>query len=350
MAKRDGRGLGRRFRSSPTRGRIIANQQSSGPNPGTLADAGEFAVIHAVTAGRDQPPSTLLGPGDDAAVVAAPDARVAVSTDLAVNGVHFRTDWATGEQIGRRAALAAMADIAAMGAVPTALVVGLSAPGGTKVELVTAIGNGIHEAAAEAGAGVVGGDVTRGDQLALAVTVLGDLRGAAPVLRSGARPGDVVAVCGRLGWAAAGLAVLSRGFRSPAVVVGAYRVPEPPLAAGPVAAASGATSMIDVSDGLLADLGHIAQASGVAIDLKSVALQINPRLLEVASALGKNPLEWVLTGGDDHALVATFPQGAGTPPGWAQIGTVGAVSEDSVPRVTVDGAVPDLTAGWDHFR
>ena len=307
-------------------------------------------MIRAVTEGRGQPPSTVLGPGDDAAVVATPDGRVAVSTDLAVDGVHFRTDWATGEQIGRRAALAAMADIAAMGAVPTALVVGLSAPGSTKVELVTAIGNGIHDAAEEAGAGVVGGDVTRGDQLTLAVTVLGDLRGATPVRRSGARPGDVVAVCGRLGWAAAGLAVLSRGFRSPAVVVGAYRVPEPPLAAGPVAAASGATSMIDVSDGLLADLGHIAQASEVSIDLKSVALQINPRLLEVASALGKNPLEWILTGGDDHALVATFPYGAVTPPGWAQIGTVGAVGDGGAPSVTVDGAVPDLTAGWDHFR
>ena len=283
-------------------------------------------------------------------MVAAPDTRVVVSTDLAVDGVHFRTDWATGEQIGRRAALAAMADIAAMGAVPIALVVGLSAPGSTKVELVTAIGNGIHEAAAEAGAGVVGGDVTRGDQLTVAVTVLGDLRGAAPVLRSGARPGDVLAVCGRLGWAAAGLAVLSRGFRSPAVVVGAYRVPEPPLAAGPVAASSGATAMIDVSDGLLADLGHIAQDSGVAVDVRSVALQINPRLVEVASALGKNPLEWVLTGGDDHALVATFPQGAEIPPGWARIGTVGALDEGEAARVTVDGAVPDLTAGWDHFR
>jgi len=307
-------------------------------------------VIRTVTHGRGQPPSTLLGPGDDAAVVAAPDARVVVSTDLAVDGVHFRTDWATGEQIGKRAALAAMADIAAMGAVPTALVVGLSAPGSTLVELVTAIGAGINEAAEAAGAGVVGGDVTRGDQLTLAVTVLGDLRGSAPVLRSGARPGDVVAVCGRLGWAAAGLAVLSRGFRSPAVVVGAYRVPEPPLAAGPVAAAAGATSMIDVSDGLLADLGHIAEESRVAIDVKAVALQVNPRLVEVASALGKNPLEWLLTGGDDHALVATFPRGASTPPGWAQIGTIAALGEGEAPRVTVDGAVPDLTAGWDHFR
>jgi thiamine-monophosphate kinase len=283
-------------------------------------------------------------------VVAAPDARVVISTDLAVDGVHFRTDWATGEQIGRRAALAAMADIAAMGAVPTALVVGLSAPGSTPMALVTGIGVGLRAAAEEVGAGVVGGDLTRGDQLTIAVTVLGDLQGVSPVRRSGARPGDVVAVAGRLGWAAAGLTVLSRGFRSPAVVVGAYRVPEPPLAAGPVAAASGATAMIDVSDGLLADLGHVATASGVVIDVKSAALQLHPRLVEVASALGKNPLEWVLTGGDDHALVATFPHGAATPPGWSQIGIVGQVQEGARPGVTVDGAVPELTAGWEHFR
>src|SRR6478735_8033957 len=112
-------------------GRVISTHQPSPTGGETLADAGEFAVIRTVTHGRGQPPSTLLGPGDDAAVVAAPDARVVVSTDLAVDGVHFRTDWATGEQIGKRAALAAMADIAAMGAVPTALVVGLSAPGST---------------------------------------------------------------------------------------------------------------------------------------------------------------------------------------------------------------------------
>ncbi len=302
-------------------------------------------MIRAVTAGHPQPASTVLGPGDDAAVVATPDGRVVVSTDLAVDGVHFRTDWASGEQIGRRAALAAMADVAAMGAVPTALVVGLAAPPGTPVDLVTAIGTGLQAAAAENGAGVVGGDLARSDVLTISVTVLGDLQGTRPVLRSGARPGDVVAVAGRLGWAAAGLAVLSRGFRSPAVIVGAYRVPEPPLAAGVTAAASGATAMIDVSDGLLADLGHIAESSGVAIDLTSRSLEVTPRLVEVASALGKNPLDWVLTGGDDHALAATFPDGAQLPPGWQPVGRVAQGN-----GVTVDGVVPEQAAGWEHFR
>jgi thiamine-monophosphate kinase len=191
----------------------------------------------------------------------------------------------------------------------------------------------------------VGGDLTRSDVLTIAVTVLGDLRGRRAVQRDGARPGDVLAVAGRLGWAAAGLAVLSRGFRSPAAVVGAYREPDPPLAAGPVAAELGATAMIDVSDGLLADVGHIATASGVAIDLQTSRLEVPARLAEVASALGKDALAWMLTGGDDHALAATFPAGTALPAGWT---VVGRVAEGA--GVTVDGAAPAEQSGWDHFR
>ena len=310
-----------------------------------------------VTSGMRQPATTVIGPGDDAALVSTPDGRVVASVDVMVDGVHFRTDWASGEQIGARAALAAMADIAAMGAAPTALLVGLSAPPSTSTELIAAIGRGLNEEAVKAGAGVVGGDLTRSEVLTIAVTVLGDLRGAEPVRRSGARAGDVVAVTGRLGWAAAGLAVLSRGFRSPAAAVGAYRVPDPPLQAGIVAAESGATSMIDVSDGLLADLGHIARASGVTINVITARLPVNPRLVEVASALGRNHLEWAMTGGDDHALAATFPHGAMLPPGWTAIGTVGAGPGDGAPAgapseaavVTVDGAPWEQAGGWDHF-
>lgn len=298
-----------------------------------------------MTAGQDQPETTVLGPGDDAAIIAVPDGRQLASVDLLVDGVHFRSDWASGEQIGRRAALAAMADVAAMGGRPTALLVAIGAPGSTSMDLVTGISTGLQQAAQEWGAGVVGGDLTGSEVLSLSVTALGDLAGARPVLRSGARPGDIVAVAGRLGWAAAGLAVLTRGFRSPAVAVNAYRVPEPPLDQGPVAAAAGATSMIDVSDGLLADLGHIAEASGVSIDVSSRAIEVPARLSEVASALGKNAGTWVLTGGDDHALAATFPHGSTLLPGWVEVGTVGQES-----GVTVDGALFDEEAGWDHFR
>ncbi|MER7080368.1 thiamine-phosphate kinase, partial [Saccharopolyspora kobensis] len=155
----------------------------------------------------------------------------------------------------------------------------------------------------------------------------------------------VVAVAGRLGWSAAGLAVLGRGFRSPVAVVGAHRVPEPPYAAGPQAALAGATSMVDTSDGLLADLGHIAAASQVGIDVRTEQVEVPQRLTEVASALGADARHWVLTGGEDQALAATFPAGQALPEGWREIGVV-AEGEG----VTVDGAQYEGPIGWEHWR
>ena len=310
----------------------------------TLGSLGEFGLIASVTAGRTQPPSTLLGPGDDAAVVAAPDGRVVACTDVLVEGVHFRLDWSTPEQVGRKAAAANLADVAAMGAVPTALLVGLACPPDTDVPMLQALTDGLWAEAALAGAGVVGGDVASAGQLVLSVTALGTLEGRHPVTRAGARPGDVLAVVGRIGWAAAGLAVLGRGFRSPVAVVGAHRVPEPPYEAGPRAAVAGATSMIDVSDGLLADLGHVARASGVRFDVRSAALEIPARLADVGRALGIDPLHWLLTGGEDHALVATFP--GVVPDGWTVIGE----AQEGAPEVLVDGrAYEGGPAGWEHF-
>jgi thiamine-monophosphate kinase len=310
----------------------------------TVGDLGEFGLIAKVTEGRVQPPSTLLGPGDDAAVTSAPDRRVVASTDMLVEGVHFRLDWSTPEQVGRKAAAANLADIAAMGAVPTALLVGLGCPANTPASVAEGLAAGIWTEADMVGAGVIGGDVVSAPSMVISVTVLGDLCGRAPVTRSGARPGQVLAVAGRLGWSAAGLAVLTRGFRSPVEVVGAHRVPTPPYAAGPAAAEAGATAMIDVSDGLLADLGHVARASGVAIDVASAEVPLAPQLADVAVALGADPLRWLLTGGEDHALAATFPAGAALPEGWVAIGTV-----EEGAGVSVDGHGYDGVAGWNHF-
>lgn len=309
----------------------------------TIAAVGEFGLISAVTRDRVQPPSTLLGPGDDAAVVAAPDARMVVCTDVLVEGVHFRLDWSGPEQVGRKAAAANLADVAAMGGVTTALLVGLSCPADTPVATLTALADGLWAEAAAVGAGIVGGDTTAGPVLVVAVTALGTLDGRAPVTRGGARPGDVVALAGRIGWAAAGLAVLQRGFRSPGAVVGAHRVPQPPYAAGPAAALAGATSMIDVSDGLLADLGHVADASGVEIDVS--VPPVPPKLAEVASALGVDPVDWLLTGGEDHALVATFPADATLPSAFTPLGVVRAGAS----RVLVEGRVWEAGTGWTHF-
>lgn len=305
---------------------------------------GEFGLIGRLTAGRSWPESTLLGPGDDAAVVAAPDGRVVATVDVLVEGVHFRLDWSNPHQVGRKAVAANLADVAAMGAVCTALVVGLASPPETPLSTVDGLAAGMWEEAARVGAGIVGGDVVSAGQLVVSVTALGDLQGREPVTRAGAHPGDVLALCGRIGWSAAGMAVLGRGFRSPVAVVGAHRVPEPPYDGGPQAAVAGATSMIDTSDGLLADTGHIAAASGVQIDIRSAALAVPQRLVEVASALGADPRHWVLTGGEDHALVATFPAGVALPDGWTAIGEVRRGS-----GVVVDGSAYDGPAGWDHF-
>lgn len=312
----------------------------------SVAQAGEFGLISRVVARLGpQGRGVLVGPGDDAALVAVPDGRVVASTDMLVEGRHFRRDWAEAVDIGRRAAAANLADIAAMGGTATALLVALSAPGDLDAAWAEGLAEGLAAEAGIVGASVVGGDMTASPTLTIAVTALGDLAGLAPVLRTGAQAGDLVALAGRVGFAAAGYTVLSRGFRTPKVLVDAYRRPEVPYALGPAAARAGATSMIDVSDGLIADLGHVAVASGVGVDLRRDAFTVPEQMRDAALALGVDPYHWLLTGGDDHALAATFPAGAPLPSGFREIGTV-----REGEGVTVDGKRWLGPAGWDHFK
>jgi len=312
----------------------------------TVAKTGEFGLIARITGRLGTGPAALLGPGDDAAVVAAPDGRVVATTDVLVEGRHFRRDWSSPVDVGHRAAAANLADIAAMGAVPTALLVALCAPPDLEVAWAEALADGIAAEASLTGAVVVGGDLSASPTLTIAVTALGDLDGVKPVRRAGARPGDVVAVTGRIGYAAAGYTILSRGFRSPKLLVEAHRRPQVPYAAGPLAARLGATAMIDVSDGLLADLGHVAEASRVGIDVRAEAFAVPAQMRDAATALGVDPYTWILTGGDDHALAATFPPRTPLPPDWLVIGSVGDGG-----GVTVDGKTWTGPAmGWDHFR
>src|SRR4051812_13970708 len=205
---------------------------------------GEFGVIARVLAQAGSARAADVGPGDDAAVLRAPDARVVATTDVLVEGRHFRRDWSSAEDIGHKATAANLADIAAMGATATALLVGLACPSDTQTTWLEGVAAGLAAECASLGAAVVGGDLVAAapDSAAvvLSVTALGDLGGRAPVLRSGARPGDVLALAGRLGWSACGLAVLRRGFTSPIAAVAAHRRPEPPDAAGPAAAEAGA--------------------------------------------------------------------------------------------------------------
>lgn len=327
-----------------------------------LDDLGEAGVLSRIVALLPVGESTLLGPGDDAAVVAAPDGRVVVSTDVLVEGEDFRRDWSTGADVGWKAAAQNLADVAAMGAVPTALVVGLAAPGDLPVSWAENLARGLAAACGPHGVGVVGGDLSAAAQVVVSVTVLGDLEGRSPVRRDGARPGDVVAVAGTLGRSAAGLALLRSGRPGDgADLVATHLRPRPPLAAGPAAALAGATAMIDVSDGLLLDLSRVAAASGVGVDLdpSALAVHVDPlvgplaRLADDGADGGTErgrpeALRAVLTGGEDHALAACFPSGTALPPGFDVVGRVVPASPPG--SVLLDGAPPpDGAAGWDHF-
>jgi thiamine-monophosphate kinase len=293
-------------------------------------------------------------------VLRAPDARVVATMDVLVEGRHFRRDWSAAFDIGCTAAARNMADIAAMGARPTALLVGLATPGDLPVEWARELTRGLAAESARAGASVAGGDISSAETIMIAVTALGDLQGRAPVTRGGAGPGDLVAVTGRLGRSAAGLALLTAGLAGlagpaeltwPAELAGpvaAYQRPEPPYAAGPEAAVLGATAMIDISDGLVQDLGHVADASGTGIDIMTRLLPGDPQLRAAAAALGgADWLSWMLTGGEDHALAATFPPGTRLPGHWSVIGSV---HGQAAPAVRVDGRRPTGPGGWDHFR
>jgi len=324
-----------------------------------VAALGEFGLIAALSGWLPRDPRALVGIGDDAAVLAAPDGRVVASTDFLLEGRHFRRDWSSGADVGAKAAARSLIDVAAMGALPTGLLVALAAPPDLPVAWARDLTAGLAAECARAGATVVGGDTARAESVLLATTVLGDLAGRAPVLRSGAGPGDLVAVTGSLGRAAAGLALLEAGVPD-GPLQAAHRRPEPPYDAGPQAADLGATAMIDVSDGLLADLGHVAAASGVRIDLSSDRLSPGDDLRAAARVFfgrtgrGSGPpdqlaqtrltLSWVLTGGEDHALAATFKPDVALPPSWTVIGTV-----RHGQGVLVDGREWAGSAGWDHF-
>ncbi|MDP3971994.1 MAG: thiamine-phosphate kinase [Candidatus Nanopelagicales bacterium] len=312
-----------------------------------VSDIGELALVDAISARLSPTDDTVVGPGDDAAVLStAGGCRVVVSVDTLVEGVDFRRDWSTAADIGHHAMAAGLADLEAMGARCVGTVVALVLPDCTALPWVLELVDGMSAEAQEAGCSIVGGDLSGGEQVMVSVTVIGESGAAGDVTRSGARAGDVVAVAGRLGWAAAGLMVLSRGFRSPKVLVDAHRRPRPPYGAGGRAASAGATAMIDVSDGLITDVARIARASRVGIDLSAALVPLAPELASAANAFNIDPLTWALNGGDDHALVATFPPDAGIPDEFV---TIGRVFESPGTEVTLDSAIPDI-GGYEHFR
>ncbi|SOJ54304.1 Thiamine-monophosphate kinase [Mycobacterium simulans] len=319
------------------------SEDGSGQSP-TLEQVGEFAVIERLIRGRRQPAAVAIGPGDDAAVVSAGDGRTVVSTDMLVQDRHFRLDWSTPHDVGRKAIAQNAADIEAMGARPIAFVVGFGGPGDTPTVQLARLVDGMWDEAERIGAGIVGGDLVSCPQWVVSVTVLGDLGGRAPVLRSGARAGSVLAVAGELGRSAAGYTLWHNEIEGFDELRRRHVTPEPPYGQGAAAAAAGAQAMIDVSDGLIADLRHVAAASGVGIDVSTESLAADHgALTAAAAAAGVDPWPWVLGGGEDHALVACFAGPA--PTGWRVIGRV----LDGPARVLVDGEEWGGYAGWESF-
>lgn len=312
----------------------------------TLGELGEAAVLARIFPRLPESTATILGPGDDAAVLRAPDGRFVVTTDTMVQGPDFRLAWSTPHDLGWKAAATNLADIAAMGAVPTALVVAVAAPADTDVAVLEGIADGLRDACERLapGCGVVGGDLSSSATLTIAVTAFGDLQGRDAVLRSGARPGDVVAASGPLDLSARGLELLFEravddtgapdAARAVALraefpaEVGAQLAPEPPLLDGPAAALAGATAMLDVSDGLAIDARRVATASGVRLDIHSAELE--------------SPAS--LTGGEAHALLATFPPEVALPGGFRVIGHV-----HTGEGLSIDGVPYDARGGWDPY-
>ena len=316
----------------------------------TIGSLGENESLKRTIARLSASDFALVGPGDDAAVISAPDARFVVTTDTLIENHDFKLNWSSGYDMGWKAVASNLADVAAMGATPTALVVAVTAPPETQVSWLESFADGLREACEQLapGCGVVGGDLAASNQVMVSVAAHGSLEGRVPVLRSGAKAGDVIAVAGTLGKAAAGLALL-QSENTDAIsaydnLVNIQLRPNPPISSGVTAAIAGATAMLDVSDGLAKDASRIAKASNVSIQIDPLMLQgFEAVLEEAARAIGSSESDWVLFGGEDHALLATFPPNAELP---REFKPIGVVLQQSATLVSL-GMNPLPEKGWD---
>lgn len=326
----------------------------------TVGELGESGVLRRVLAQLSDSDAARIGPGDDCAVVRVRGDLV-VTSDTMIEGPDFRLAWHSGFELGFKLAVTNLSDVASMGARPSGLTVSIACPRDTPVQLLEEIARGLDAACRELapGCGVIGGDLGTAPVLTAAVTALGDLEGRLPVLRSGARSGDTVAYAGQLGLAGLGLGLLFREAteadgtahsrtlerlraQHPAAIE-AQLTPRSPILLGIAAADARATAMMDVSDGLSLDAARLAEASGVTIAFDDARL---------AASFGEQGGERVsvaamLSGGEDHGLLATFPPDAALPAGFEVIGAVRDPLRPSA-RVLLDGE-PFEPRGWDPF-
>lgn len=309
-----------------------------------LGKGAEFDRIRAIAKRLG---AAAAGLGDDAAVVPVAGTNLVASIDCAVEGVHFRTDWLTFQEIGGRAAAAALSDLAAEGAsvIGALVTIGSGVRGAGDPNPITEIMAGVGHMVTSVGGKVLGGDLVRSEKYIVDVCVLGEAK--KPVTRGGARPGDGVWVTGALGGPGAALQALQKGERPAAVHRARFAHPLPRIAAGQWLAEHGATAMIDVSDGLAADLGHLAAASRVGI---TVAGDLVPRM-EGVSALD------ALTSGEEYELAVTLPAGFGVKDVSrfesevrGTLTRIGDVKEGSEVAVRLGGKAIPTPSGFDHFR
>lgn len=313
-----------------------------------LGGGTEFDLIRRIVANSSDtlPPGVVIGPGDDCAVL---DHGIVATIDMAVEGVHFRREWVTPEAIGWRAAAAALSDIAAMAAAPVGVLIAVAAARDDAGEFLPAVMAGARASASAAGAALLGGDVTRSSgPFVIDIAALG--RAQRPVLRSGARPGDSVWVTGVLGGAAAAVASWSRGAPPEASAAEAYAHPRPRIAEALwLAERAMPSAMIDLSDGLAGDAGHIAAASGVRIVVEAA--------LVPAHEAARYDAGLALSGGDDYELCLTGANAMIEPLVGAFADTFGialtrvgrVVAGDGITVLDANGGAIEI-AGYDHFE
>ncbi|MBX3147525.1 MAG: thiamine-phosphate kinase [Gemmatimonadales bacterium] len=309
-----------------------------------LGGGGEFDRVRAIAAALGDDGRHL---GDDCAFLPG---GWCVSTDVSVDEVHFRRAWLDPEEIGWRATAAALSDLAAVGASAEAVLVAVVLPETDASDLLVALMQGSGGAAHLAGAQVVGGDLSRGAQLAVTVTVLG--RSDHPVRRSGAQVGDGIWVTGALGGARGAFEAWRREREPAPTHRSRFARPEPRIAAGQWLAAHGASAMLDLSDGLAGDLGHLAAASGVALEVDLDGLPVDPSLGEIAGLCGEVPQLFAAVGGEDYELLVTLPLGfdaAGGLPDHLPLTRIGRVMAGSGVSLRLAGR-PVRLDGFDHFR
>ena len=308
----------------------------------------EFDRIRAITRALGDSAASL---GDDCAVLETGPGHVVMSTDVSVEGIHFRAEWLTPEEIGWRAAAAALSDLAAAGARCVGLLAAVTVPATADDEALVAVMRGVGSAVRAVDGRVLGGDLARGPGWSLAISVVGQAEH--PLSRAGARPGDGVWVTGQLGGARAAVASWKGGAVPSPTARSAFAHPEPRLGAGGWLATHGATAMIDLSDGLGADAGHLAAASGVALELNVAAVPVSPAVRSVG---GEEPAAvFAARGGEDYELLVTLPSAFGAADADAfrrecglPLTEVGRVIAGAGARVLLDGQPVDAR-GFDHF-